>query len=78
MKHIFDSLFDNIKNKTNYYKKNTFIDNIIISFMEDSPNYGLLLSKTIYNNYNIDYIKILHNGFYFHNLFFENISYVID
>ena len=78
MKSILDIIFKNINNKTNYYEKNIFKDNIIICFMEDSPNYGLLLSKTINYNYTIDYIEILSNGFHFHNLFFENIYLVID
>ena len=78
MRQIFDSIFVNIKNKTNYYEKIIFKDNVFLCFMEDSPNYGLLLSKTINYNYFIDYIEILTNGFHFHNLFFENISLIIE
>ena len=78
MKTIFDNIFTNINNKASDYENNFFKDNIIMCFMEDSPNYGLLLNKTINNNFIIDYIEILQNGFNFHNLFFENISLIID
>ena len=78
MKSIYNSIFNNINRKTNYYKKINFIDDIIICFMDDSPNYGILLTKTKNNNYIFDYIEIIHNGFNFHNIFFENISLIID
>ena len=78
MKSIFDSIFTNINNKTNNYENINFINDIILCFMEDSPNYGLLFTKSKNNNYIIDYIEFLPDGYNFHNLFFENISLVIN
>ena len=78
MKLVFNSVFDNINNKTNNFNKNYYKDYIILCFMEDSPNYGLLFTITQNNNYIIDYIEFLTNGYNFHNIFFENISLVLD
>ena len=78
IKAILKCLFDNINYKSNYYKYITFIDDVIIFFMEDSPNYGILFSKIKTFNYRVDYIEILPDGFNFHNKLFENIQQVID
>jgi hypothetical protein len=60
------------------YNNDDFIDDIIICFMEDSPNYGIFFTKTKDSNYTMDYIEFIPNGFYFHNILFENLSLLID
>ena len=78
MKSILNSIFNDINNKTNMYNNDDFIDDIIIFFMEDSPNYGIFFTKTKDSNYTMDYIEFIPNGFYFHNILFENLSLLID
>ena len=72
IKSILNTIFNNS------YKKNIIIDDIIIGFLEDSPNYGTLFTRTNNDNYIIDYIEIAFNGFYFHNKYFENLSLLFD
>ena len=78
MKSILNSIFNDINNNTNVYNNDDFIDDIIMFFMEDSPNYGVFFTKTKDNNYTMDYIEFIPNGFYFHNILFENLSLLID
>ena len=78
MKLILNSIFNDINNNTNVYNNDDFIDDIIMCFMEDSPNYGIFFTKTKDNNYTMDYIEFIPNGFYFHNILFENLSLLID
>ena len=78
MKLILNSIFNDINNNTNVYNNDDFIDDIIMFFMEDSPNYGIFFTKTKDNNYAMDYIEFIPNGFYFHNILFENLPLLID
>ena len=78
MKSILNSIFSDINNGTNEYNNDDFIDDIIMCFMEDSPNYGILFTKTKDSNYTMDYIEFIPDGFSFHNILFENLSLLID
>ena len=78
IKSFLNIIFNNINNKSNNYKNDFFINDIITCFMEDSPNYGILFTQTKNYNYIVDYIEIVYNGFYFHNKFFENIYQIIE
>jgi hypothetical protein len=80
IKSIFDKIFTNINNKSpniNFTKLNSY-DAINICFVNNSPNYGLLITKNRNNSVKFDYIEISPNGFYFHNKLFDNISLIIE
>ena len=80
IKSIFDKIFTNINNKNpniNITKLNSY-DAINICFVNNSPNYGLLITKNRNNSVKFDFIELSPNGFYFHNKLFDNISLVIE
>ena len=80
IKSIFDKIFTNINNKSpniNFTKLNSY-DAINICFVNNSPNYGLLITKNRNNSVKFDYIELSPNGFYFHNKLFDNISLIIE
>ena len=80
MKSIFDKIFTNINgisSNSNINKLNSY-DAINICFVNDSPNYGILVTKNRNNCINFDYIELSFNGFYFHNKLFDNISLIIE
>ena len=84
MQSIYNKIFshyynNNINlNSTKEKEKAITYDNINLCFMDDSPNYGMLLTKNKNNCVNIDYIEFIPNGFYFHNKLFNDISLIIE
>ena len=52
---------------------------IILGFMKESPEYGILFTKSNNEyNYTIDFIRILHSGYLFHGRLFNHISEIIN
>ena len=84
MQSIFNKIFSHfytsnpILNSTKEKDKALTYDNINLCFMDDSPNYGILLTKNKNNYINIDYIEFIPNGFYFHNKLFNDIALIIE
>ena len=80
MKPIFNKIFFNINetNSNNNANKINIFDPINICFVEDSPNYGMLITKNKNNCINLDFIELTLKGFYFHNKLFDNISLIIE
>ena len=67
-------------NKNSNANNNKFNENdsINICFMNDSPNYGILITLNKNNSVNIDFIELSPEGFYFHNKLFDNINLIIE
>ena len=81
MQSIFSKIFIDInkENDINSINKNILSpDEIYLCFLDDSPNYGLLITKAKNNNINIDYIEFSTEGYYFHNKLFININDIIE
>ena len=80
MKAIYNKIFSHFSNNNSLPNSNkaTEFDNINLCFVDDSPNYGMLLTKNKNKCINIDYIQFIPNGFYFHNKLFNDISLIIE
>ena len=51
----------------------------ILCFMQESPDYALLITKNINESYyNIDYINFTNEGFLFHNKIFKNLDNLLE
>jgi hypothetical protein len=51
---------------------------IILGFMKEQPDYGIILTKTNDElNYTIDFIKLLYNGYLFHGVVYTNLNEII-
>ena len=83
---IFNIKSNIVDKKTKNLNKMDISDNdeiikrndIILSFMRESPNYGILFTKSNNEyNYTIDFIKILHNGYLFHGKLFIYLNDLI-
>jgi len=67
--------YDYEKDKDDIIKK----DDIILGFMKESPEYGILFTKANNEyNYTIDFIRILHNGYLFHGRLFNSLNEIIN
>ena len=60
-------------------KMNEVMNDIILGFMKESPEYGILFTKSSHDyNYCIDFIKILYNGYLFHGKIFNSLYDLIN
>ena len=60
-------------------KFNDVMNDIVLGFMRESPEYGLLFTKASNDyNYCIDFIKILFNGYLFHGKIFNTLYDLIN
>ena len=87
IEHLFTKIFNSINennsdgNNKNYNANNNkYNENEAINFcfLNDSPNYGILITINKNNCVNLDYIEFSPEGFYFHNKLFENINLIIE
>ena len=78
MNSIFDKIYANISDINNNPNRANSFNDIIICFMDASPNYGILITKNRNNCINFDFIEFTPEGFYFHNKLFENVSLIIE
>ena len=79
-KKIFDKIFNNIieSNSNSNKNKENYNDNINVCFVDDSPNYGILITKNKNNSILFDFIELTPDGFIFHNKLFDTISLIIE
>ena len=67
--------YDYNKDKDDIVKR----DDIILGFMKESPEYGILFTKASNEyNYTIDFIRILYNGYLFHGRLFNFLHDIIN
>ena len=60
-------------------KMNDTVNDIILGFLKESPEYGILFTKSSHDyNYCIDFIKILYNGYLFHGKIFNSLYDLIN
>ena len=58
--------------------KTNVMNVIILGFMKEEPDYGIILTKTNDEiNYTIDFIKFMHNGYLFHGVLYMNLNEII-
>ena len=58
--------------------KTNVMNVIILGFMKEQPDYGIILTKTNDElNYTIDFIKLLYNGYLFHGVVYTNLNEII-
>jgi len=71
-----------IKNKRkeieNENIKTNVMNVIILGFLKEEPDYGIILTKTNDEiNYTIDFVKFMHNGYLFHGVLYMNLNEII-
>ena len=71
-----------IKIKKKEYEKDNIKTNamnvIILGFMKEEPEYGIIFTKTSDElNYTLDFIKFMCNGYLFHGVFYTNLNEII-
>ena len=71
-----------IKIKKKDYEKDNIKTNamnvIILGFMKEEPEYGIIFTKTSDElNYTLDFIKLMCNGYLFHGVFYTNLNEII-
>ena len=58
--------------------KTNVMNVIILGFMKEQPDYGIIFTKTSDElNYSIDFIKFMCNGYLFHGIFYTNLNEII-
>ena len=58
--------------------KTNVVNVIILGFMKEEPEYGIIITKTSDElNYTIDFIKFMCNGYLFHGVFYTNLNEII-
>ena len=78
VKEINDNKMD-IEKNNDIVKYNDMMNDIVLGFMRESPEYGILFTKTNNEyNYCIDFIKILFNGYLFHGKIFNTLYDLIN
>ena len=71
-----------IKNKKKEYEneniKTNVMNVIILGFMKEEPDYGIILTKSNDEiNYTIDFVKFVYNGYLFHGVLYGNLNEII-